>query len=97
MNSLLYSLLLCGLFFIFLTLRNGVIYMQETYLGLDLLPGESMMLEKIQDEMFGMAVAFDLFCQKFDLTYVICGGSLLGAVRHKGFIPWDDDFDVAIP
>ena len=46
---------------------------------------------KIQLEIL---VYFDDFCKNHNLHYSLAGGTLLGALRHKGFIPWDDDIDV---
>lgn len=51
-------------------------------------------LEMIQAEILQIVQHFDAFCKKNDIQYIIGGGTLLGAVRHNGFIPWDDDFDV---
>lgn len=54
-------------------------------------------LEEIKKIELEMLVAFDDFCIKKNLRYSLGGGTLLGAVRHKGFIPWDDDIDVMMP
>lgn len=44
-----------------------------------------------------MLNSFKAICDKYGLKYFAIGGTLLGAARHKGFIPWDDDIDVGMP
>ena len=55
------------------------------------------MLSPIQIKLLEMLKWFDAFCSTNHLQYYAIGGTLLGAARHKGFIPWDDDVDVALP
>ena len=54
-------------------------------------------LRKIQLCEFEILKRFADFCEENELKYMLIGGTLLGAIRHKGFIPWDDDIDVAMP
>jgi lipopolysaccharide cholinephosphotransferase len=59
--------------------------------------GEATTLRTAQLMMVDMLADFDRVCRENNLCYWIDYGTLLGAVRHKGFIPWDDDIDVSMP
>lgn len=54
-------------------------------------------LEELHLLQLDMMDSFDSICRKNGLTYFLAGGTLLGAIRHKGFIPWDDDVDLSMP
>ena len=53
-------------------------------------------LEKAHEVLLKLLLEFDRVCKKYDVQYYLICGSLLGAVRHQDFIPWDDDVDVAM-
>ena len=54
-------------------------------------------LQKLHAEILRIMDEIHRVCTKNGLTYYLVGGTLLGAVRHQGFIPWDDDLDIAMP
>ena len=54
-------------------------------------------LEEIKKIELNILLSFKQFCEEHDLRYYLAGGTLLGAIRHRGFIPWDDDIDVCMP
>lgn len=55
---------------------------------------QGKLLENLKEILLEILNDFDYVCGKYHLYYSLCGGSALGAVRHHGFIPWDDDIDV---
>lgn len=61
--------------------------MEEKYLTLD----------ELHQVHLDILVAFDSFCKENNIKYFLAFGTLIGAVRHDGFIPWDDDIDVLLP
>ena len=53
-------------------------------------------LRKLQITQLEMLKQIDRVCRENNIEYSLCGGTLLGAVRHSGFIPWDDDLDICM-
>src|SRR5699024_2273587 len=53
-------------------------------------------LRKLQKEQMILLKEFDRICRKHNIAYYLHAGTLLGAVRHGGFIPWDDDIDLSM-
>ena len=76
-----------GLIILVKSLQNTgeVFIFDNTYLG---------KLEKVQKILLGYLLEIDRICKKHNIKYFLAGGTLLGAIRHHGFIPWDDDADV---
>ncbi|MCM1170090.1 MAG: LicD family protein [Bacteroides sp.] len=58
---------------------------------------DGSLLRKHQMRILGILCEVDKICRRHDLKYWLCSGTLLGAVRHGGFIPWDDDIDIEMP
>ena len=57
----------------------------------------SELLDKIHSSELALLDEADRICQELGITYFLSCGTLLGAVRHKGFIPWDEDLDIMMP
>lgn len=54
-------------------------------------------IEELKQIQLGILKRVATFCDKNNITYFLAYGTLLGAIRHKGYIPWDDDIDISLP
>ncbi len=66
----------------------------KKYELVQLTPEQAIKLREVQIDLLDNIVAI---CDKYNLKYFLVGGTCLGAIRHKGFIPWDDDIDISLP
>ena len=80
-----------------LTKRNDIFYYyKKNNIDITTLPAATGQLRDIQLANLAILKEFDEFCRANNLSYWLEYGTLLGAVRHKGYIPWDDDIDVSM-
>lgn len=59
--------------------------------------GKEILLDELKVIQMDVLAAIDVFCDENNIRYSMACGTLLGAVRHKGYIPWDDDIDIYVP
>lgn len=76
--------------------RTALVKTDEEYVGdfyVNIYQGKLERVKRIEMEIMR---EIDRICRENDIGYFLVGGSLLGAIRHKGFIPWDDDIDIGM-
>ncbi len=69
---------------------------QQQYIAVKKANGETIYVRDIQIKLMEILREFDRICVEHEIDYILAFGSMLGAIRHQGFIPWDDDLDVLL-
>ena len=70
--------------------------MKEEYIIKTRKDGSKITVRDVQDSLLDILIDVDKICRENNIKYILEGGTALGAIRHKGFIPWDDDLDIAM-
>lgn len=76
--------------------ENLYYYYKKNNIDIKTIPPATGQIRNIQLANLALLKELDYVCKENNLQYWLDGGTLLGAIRHKGFIPWDDDIDVAM-
>lgn len=76
--------------------KSPYYFYKKNHIDITTIPKAKGQIRDIQLANLRLLIELDYVCKQNNLTYWIDGGTLLGAIRHKGFIPWDDDIDTAM-
>lgn len=77
-----------------MSLTNSLKTIEDGYHGLHVVSDAE--LKRLQRNLVTMTSFIKQICDENDIEWGLCGGNALGAIRHKGFIPWDDDIDICM-
>ena len=78
-------------------MQLSTVNVMKTVVSSEMVIADEATIRKVQDVLLVILDDIVSYCDAEDIDYVLSGGSCLGAVRHQGFIPWDEDMDIDMP